>query len=401
MESTTLPERVVKRRAQNASAQRIYRAKQKQKMQKLEALTIAALTASDASPMWDAFEISQRRHEHTEQDSMQQQALVPCDQLLNLAYPTSPTDHPHHPPNKGQVTTYSHLNDTVLALDLFPRVHALFTSITPRERQTFQIIAMRECFGLRDVVKYGLIKLGYPMDSLLFENAKQASTRVWLAQVRAVTGDSVDVITVLAAGVKLLASLPLSSSILRDDGDGGGDGDGDGEEIMRRIVFAPRQYSMLTNRVTFMTMSLSSAFFANATLLGIPIPSLMDYADAPVTPQALLCTKPDLVPTPAQLAIPHHPSFDVIPWPAFRSNLCIAIAHDPPLIDDDELCLDLMNDGIRCWGSAAGDSMHGRGHGAPWDQRSWEAAPWFLKKWEMLTDEDMWRNSEWWRAMRS
>ena len=81
----------------------------------------------------------------------------------------------------------------------------------------------------------------------------------------------------------------------------------------------------------------------------------------------------------------------------------MAISANPPLIDEEDLCMDILNDGIFCWGST-GPSMHSRGGGVPWDARSWEAAPWFLQKWESLTDGrngDMWRTSEWWRCMRS
>ena len=66
------------------------------------------------------------------------------------------------------------------------------------------------------------------------------------------------------------------------------------------------------------------------------------------------------------------------------------------------LCLDMANDGMRCWGTTMG-SVHGRGEGMPWDARSWEAAPWFLEKWRWLVggkDEEISRNSHWWRAMQ-
>ncbi|KAI0445129.1 hypothetical protein F4803DRAFT_548539 [Xylaria telfairii] len=49
MEPAVIPNKGSRRRAQNASAQRVYRAKQKQKMRRLEALTIAALASSDPS----------------------------------------------------------------------------------------------------------------------------------------------------------------------------------------------------------------------------------------------------------------------------------------------------------------------------------------------------------------
>ncbi|KAI0905344.1 hypothetical protein F4823DRAFT_144219 [Ustulina deusta] len=377
MQSTALPSRAPKRRAQNATAQRIYRARQKQKMQRLEALTIAALTPAP-SFAGDAFNIS-RLHQDKQQ-ALQLQFPVCTGQAL--AGPS--TDQS----DRGQVYQPDDAN-----YDLFPRVHALLTSCTPRERRTYQIVVMRERFSIRDVIKYGLIRLGYAMNSHLFESAKHASTRVWIGHVLAVVGD-IDIIAVLAAGIKLLASLPLPSTLL----------DGDDDDMMRRIAFATQSHAVANmNRITLTPIALGSALFANAMLLGIPISTMMDNEDVPLQPRALQCMKPDLVPTPAQIAIPHHPSFDVIPWPDFRSNVCIALAQNPPSIDDDELCLDLMNDGVRCWGSTTGDSLQGRGKGAPWDQRSWEAAPWFLEKWAMFTggrNGDMWKNSEWWRSMR-
>ncbi|KAI0427935.1 hypothetical protein F5Y09DRAFT_332972 [Xylaria sp. FL1042] len=375
MQPTTLSGKASKRRAQNAAAQRIYRAKQKQKMRRLEeALTIAALQTSASSSRVDAFGRSWLHED--------EQSLIIAGQTLAGPSTTSQSgEQPVYQPDDAN-------------LSFFLRIHALFTSCTPRERQTYRIIVMRERFSIRDVIKYGLIRLGYAMNSHLFESARHASTRDWIGQVIAVIGN-VDIIAVLAAGIKLLASFPLPSMLL----------DGNDEEIIRRIAFVEESDTLANaNRITLTPVALGSAFFANAMLLGIPVSALMDYEDVPIPPQALHCTKPDLFPTPAQIAIPHHPSFDVIPWPAFRSNACIALAQNPPLIDDDELCLDLMNDGVRCWGSTTGASLHGRGQGVPWDQRSWEAAPWFLEKWAMLTggrNGDMWKNSEWWSSMRS
>ncbi|KAI8626002.1 hypothetical protein F5Y19DRAFT_466784 [Xylariaceae sp. FL1651] len=364
---------VPRRRAQNAAAQRAYRAKQKQKMQRLEALTIAALTSSNSSFMADTFNTNRLN-----EGSMEcVQPLIPTEQTF--ADPSTISS------DKGQI--YRPYDTSVN----FSSFHALINSCPLRERRTFHIVIMREGFTVRDIVKYGLIRLGYAMDPYLFESAKHAPTRAWIGEVRAIIGD-IDIKAVVAAGVKLLGGLPLPSTLL-----GGGD-----EEVIQRIVFPP-QSSIPTSHITFTTMSLLSAFFANATLLGIPLSAMTEDEDIEMQPRALQCTKPDLLPTPAQLTVPHHPSFDVIPWPVFRSNICLALAQHPPLIDDGELCLDLGNDGIRCWGSTAGVSLHGRGRGAPWDNRSWEAAPWFLEKWEMLTggrDGDMWKNSEWWRAMR-
>jgi hypothetical protein len=93
--------------------------------------------------------------------------------------------------------------------------------------------------------------------------------------------------------------------------------------------------------------------------------------------------KPELIPTIAQVTIPHHPYIDVLPWPIFRSNVIIASSMNPPQIDEEDLCLDLMNNGLRCWGPATG-SLHGRGEGTPWDSRSWEVMSWFQEKWGHL-----------------
>ncbi|KAI8951964.1 hypothetical protein F4801DRAFT_247087 [Xylaria longipes] len=382
MQPTITPNKASRRRAQNASAQRAYRAKQKQKMQRLEALTIAALASSDPSLTGDYFDTS-RTQEDEGFGALQSLIPVPTAQTGPLTSTTNPS------PSSSRV--YGPADADVS----FARVHALLNACTPRERQTFHVIVMRERFGLRDMVKYGLIRLGYALDPCIFDRARHASSRAWLAEVLATVGPDVDILAVLGAGIKLLASFSLPETNGAENVE---------EEVIRRVVFARQPDITLSSRITLTTVSLGSAFFANAFLLGIPLSAMEEDEDREMGAQALACTKPDLRPTPAQLAVPHHPSFDVLPWPEFRANICRALAHDPPLIDDGELCLDFMNDGVRCWVSSAGDSLAGRGQGAPWDSRSWEAAPWFLEKWEFLTDGregQMWRNSEWWRAMRA
>ncbi|KAI1183557.1 hypothetical protein F5B17DRAFT_120266 [Nemania serpens] len=365
-------------------------AKQRRRMQRLEAMTIAALTSSSAPSLQGKDILTGNDDWHQEQTQTPQSFPHP-EQPLGTPFIAPSDDRPIHLRNSADLT--------------FSHVLALLRACRPRERQTFYIVLMRERFGLRDIIKYGLIQLGHAMNSALFESAQHASSRAWLAQVvlSATTGE-VDILAAITAGIKLLAGFHLPERLLAG---GGSDEDAAEEEeekeAIRRVVFASR-ISPLDDRITLSAVALGSALFANAILLGIPLAAMAEDDDIPMTPQALRCTKPDLAPTAAQLAVPHHPSFDVMPWPAFRANICFAVAQDPPLIDDDELCLDIINDGIRCWGSGAGDSLHGRGRGAPWDSRSWEAAPWFLEKWEALTggrDGDMWRTSEWWRAMRS
>lgn len=114
--------------------------------------------------------------------------------------------------------------------------------------------------------------------------------------------------------------------------------------------------------------------------------------------------KPDLRPTKEQITTPHHPMLDILPFPTLRSNFLKSQAF----IDDDELFHDILS-GLVCWGmSGLGkrDRNSGTGKassGTPWDHRSWEAKPWFLRKyWALLGGEDgeLVRQSEWWRANR-
>lgn len=73
------------------------------------------------------------------------------------------------------------------------------------------------------------------------------------------------------------------------------------------------------------------------------------------------------------------------------------------MIDEDELCDDLQKDGLICWGSTLGGGNDATGSGAPWDLRSWEAAPWFMKKWWILIggkEGEIYQQTRWWCEMR-
>lgn len=111
----------------------------------------------------------------------------------------------------------------------------------------------------------------------------------------------------------------------------------------------------------------------------------------------------DLQPVDLQITVKHHVYLDVIPFPSFRERALKAIAHDPPLLDEDELCCDICSrEGIIVWGSQGND----RGMEAcrPWDMRSWEPKPWFLRKYYFLAggwEDEMWRAARWWHMMRN
>jgi hypothetical protein len=108
--------------------------------------------------------------------------------------------------------------------------------------------------------------------------------------------------------------------------------------------------------------------------------------------------KKDLQPCVLQVVVKHHVYIDLLPFPKFRERVLALLSANPQALDEASLCRDLDNDGLVCWGSAAGS-----GSGAPWDRRSWEVRPWFWRKWRMLTggvDGEMYGQSQWWREMR-
>ncbi|KAL8650557.1 MAG: hypothetical protein Q9210_003749 [Variospora velana] len=114
--------------------------------------------------------------------------------------------------------------------------------------------------------------------------------------------------------------------------------------------------------------------------------------------------KPDLRPSSEQIAVDHHPYIDILPFPMLRKNL---IMHQEE-IDEDGFFHDMLT-GLMCWGGA-GIGRRNRQEftgyastGTPWDVRSWEAKEWFLKKYWALVggdDGELVRQSEWWRSMR-
>lgn len=99
----------------------------------------------------------------------------------------------------------------------------------------------------------------------------------------------------------------------------------------------------------------------------------------------------------------HHPYIDVLPFPTFRERLITLACAKEPTIDEDELCKDLENDGLICWGSSLGGGSTAVGSGAPWDIRSWEAQGWFMKKWWILiggAEGEIYKQTQWWCEMR-
>jgi len=105
-----------------------------------------------------------------------------------------------------------------------------------------------------------------------------------------------------------------------------------------------------------------------------------------------------LIPTTVQCTIPHPPYIDAFPFPSFRDNLIQFESLGLPEkygISRNQLCQDMHDGGLLIWGTT--DGKHG---GVAWDPRSWEAAPWFLKRYHMIIGEELKYSSRWWRNMR-
>lgn len=91
--------------------------------------------------------------------------------------------------------------------------------------------------------------------------------------------------------------------------------------------------------------------------------------------------KPDLRPGVAQLLNNHHAYLDTLPFAVFRERAINLICADPPMVDEGELFHDLLNNRLICWTLDQKGSNAAAMVSAPWDSRSWEAQPWFLRKW--------------------
>lgn len=293
---------------------------------------------------------------------------------------------------------------------------SVFAACTEQQRITYWQIIAAESFGLKDVLKYGIICLGRYMSPELYQTAMSLSAGQWLTCIRSVIGD-VDVNQALATGIRLLAGLSAPEK----------------SKPTNQCSLLPSISCPETQKpVSLSAMSFTSAVGANAVFLGISGHDLLDESllspfCVPASQQAIksqifyryrptgkvcngsdrsLCLDQelyaDLYPTVVQQTMLHHPIFDMLPWPDFRSAVIRAIYSNPPLIDANDLIVDLWNDGLRCWRLFYPDRLESPRQGLPWYSQSWEAVPWFLEKWAVLTggpDTDIRKTSAWWRSM--
>ncbi|KAH8674173.1 hypothetical protein BX600DRAFT_226815 [Xylariales sp. PMI_506] len=352
MPRKAMPDARNRRRRQNAEAQRLYRARQKERVRALEQQVLSA-----------------------------RMGIQPV-----LSSPPRVMEH--------DADDLSSLNASDVRQALLPHLAAA--------NENYYNISLRENFTLRDILKFGLIAKGHYMEPAIFQSSTSMSARRWIRLVQSSHRESVSIPEIISCGVRLISELSAPGQWSPID------------------WFPPLHFDIHSNHITVTSISFISALLANAFQLQLnPFDLLSDATQSRIySPQApkdevatgdidrhdtVVAGFPmDLAPTFYQRSIPHHPYLDLLPWPSFRSNCIAALSKDPPTIDEDDLCIDMLGGGLRCWGSTRITSANGHGQGTPWDSRSWEVMPWFLEKWEVIIGEDsaeMKRTSAWWRSM--
>ncbi|KAM5347363.1 hypothetical protein ACJ41O_010368 [Fusarium nematophilum] len=166
--------------------------------------------------------------------------------------------------------------------------------------------------------------------------------------------------------------------------------------------------NVYANLLQFVPTTIFSAILHNALSLNFDLQRLADcgpdYMSPFYRPSASLSSDPaellqlsttldasfingipiHLRPTPAQILIPHHASLDLIPLPFLRDGAIMLSAAMPQNFNLWELKIDIYErGGLAIW--RQGQSAR-RAEDAyqPWEMKSWEAAPWFLRKWAMV-----------------
>jgi hypothetical protein len=181
----------------------------------------------------------------------------------------------------------------------------------------------------------------------------------------------------------------------------------DREEILRFMKEAYEHYSLGMPRPNqlnaLIKVNVLNAVARNATLIGLPTERLCaDDAISPFSQPGPLplpdqATWPDpLRPSAVQRSVLHHPWIDLIPFPMMRDR-AIRAFHSG-VLDEDELCLDLMEVST----SRASDTPFLIVWGDSSDPRSWEATSPFLEKygWLIWGCSEIFESTNMWRARR-
>ncbi|GIK07790.1 hypothetical protein Aspvir_003459 [Aspergillus viridinutans] len=120
-------------------------------------------------------------------------------------------------------------------------------------------------------------------------------------------------------------------------------------------------------------MSLCSPFYRPYTAMSADPSSLLATVTRPAIPLHLRPTLP-------QILFPHHPLLDLLPLPALRAKAITFSATAPSLLDAVEFKRDIVERGGIVCSSESARGMQ------PWDMRAWTIAPWFSRKWRLLSE---------------
>ncbi|CAG7564794.1 unnamed protein product [Fusarium equiseti] len=120
------------------------------------------------------------------------------------------------------------------------------------------------------------------------------------------------------------------------------------------------------------------------------------FATGIATPAALLPA--NWQPTPSQVSVPHHPIFDLLPWPSVReraiSILSLPDELRPPRAQGVLACVNFAYD---LEDTAEGVRIHGED---PYDPGSWELGQVAFERWWFLFDNTIINTSNRWRKTR-
>lgn len=157
-----------------------------------------------------------------------------------------------------------------------------------------------------------------------------------------------------------------------------------GQSEQAGAVYASYTTSPYLNYLQLVGESCFSATLAIAESLGISRPAYINDHPSPLSTESnyeIHRLPKDLRPSGYQLILPHPCYLDCIPFPHFRS-VAVYLSSMRKL-DHMSLFLDLIHDGLVCWGRSKANGGYGRSmsDGVPWSKRSWEARPWFWRKW--------------------
>lgn len=184
------------------------------------------------------------------------------------------------------------------------------------------------------------------------------------------------------------------------------------------------------NMLQFEPVAILNAAFQNALSMGFDLPFVANCGGHCISPfyQPSLASTTDptallqqgaastasfkntsipihLRPTLAQVLIPHHASLDLIPLPFLRERAILLSAAMPDSFNSWELKFDIYGrGGLTIWRrSQSGTDKRSNTTYQPWDMKSWEAAPWFLKKWTMIIgdeESEFYKQSIGWQLIR-